>query len=65
MNDAEKEFLRGLTKLTKKTGIAIDGCGCCGSPFLTKVKSVKGEYTYSSVNGEASVDDIKWKSNTD
>ena len=61
MNDAEKEFLRGLTKLTKKTGIAIDGCGCCGSPSLMKVKSIKGEYTFEEDGYD--VDNIKWKSN--
>jgi hypothetical protein len=29
-----EEFLSELTDLTKKYGIAIGGCGCCGSPFL-------------------------------
>ena len=59
MNDAEKEFLRGLTKLTKKTGIAINGCGCCGSPSLTNVKSIKGEYIFEEDGYD--VDNIKWK----
>ncbi len=34
MNEKEKEFMRGLTELTRKTGILIGGCGCCGSPYL-------------------------------
>ena len=42
MNDIEiivakkkcKEFLTELSALTKKYGIRIDGCGCCGSPWL-------------------------------
>jgi len=29
-----KEFLEGLAELTKKKGVAIGGCGCCGSPYL-------------------------------
>lgn len=33
----EKEFLVGLEKLTRKTGIVIGGCGCCGSPYLYEV----------------------------
>ena len=27
-------FLEELTALTKRFDIKIDGCGCCGSPFL-------------------------------
>lgn len=36
MNDIFKkeEFLKELSKLSKKYNIYIDGCGCCGSPFL-------------------------------
>ena len=35
--DAElkNQFLAELTELTKKHGIAIGGCGCCGSPWIT------------------------------
>ena len=29
-----KEFLAELAELTKKYGIRINGCGCCGSPWL-------------------------------
>jgi len=28
------QFLIGLSKLTRKTGIGIGGCGCCGSPYI-------------------------------
>ena len=34
----EREFLIGLEKLTRVTGIMIGGCGCCGSPFLEEAK---------------------------
>ena len=39
MTDQERyrEFLKGLVKLTKKTGLVIDGCGCCGSPWLANL----------------------------
>ena len=30
----DQAFLDELTLLTKKHGIVIAGCGCCGSPFL-------------------------------
>jgi hypothetical protein len=28
-------FLKELSQLTNKYGIYINGCGCCGSPYLT------------------------------
>lgn len=28
------EFLKELGELSRKHGFIIDGCGCCGSPFL-------------------------------
>lgn len=34
LSDAERAFLAGLEKLTRETGIAITGCGCCDSPFM-------------------------------
>ena len=45
--DREKieDFLKDLTKLTRRTGVIIGGCGCCGSPYLTVEKPVNdGEY---------------------
>lgn len=38
-------FLVGLEELTKKYGVAVAGCGCCGSPRLEQV-SPEGEYTH-------------------
>lgn len=39
-DDPEKvgAFLAELTILTRKHGIRIDGCGCCGSPFLADLR---------------------------
>lgn len=36
-NNKEK-FLTELTELSKKHGIVIHGCGCCGSPWLDELK---------------------------
>lgn len=30
----EEAFMLDLKELTVKHGVVIDGCGCCGSPFL-------------------------------
>ncbi len=39
-------FLRALTKLTKRYGIVIGGCGCCDSPWLAVDGKVKGSLQY-------------------
>lgn len=41
LTDNEIKFMRGLEKLTRETGIAIGGCGECGSPWLTKLKETE------------------------
>ena len=33
-SDRVREFILGLTELTRKTGIVIGGCGCCDSPYV-------------------------------
>ena len=33
-NERTDKFLEELTELTKRHGIEICGCGCCGSPWL-------------------------------
>lgn len=33
---AREAFVLELRALTLKHGIAIEGCGCCGSPYLTR-----------------------------
>lgn len=37
LTDAELVFILGLEKLTRETGVAIAGCGCCDSPSLCDV----------------------------
>ena len=31
------KFLEELSELTKKYNISINGCGCCGSPYFTRL----------------------------
>ena len=53
-----EEFLIGLEKLTRKTGIEIAGCGCCDSPYLIDA-TISGDssgYAYG-VDGE---DRLSW-----
>lgn len=35
--EAARAFILELEALTRKHGISVDGCGCCGSPFLSTV----------------------------
>lgn len=41
--EKKEAFLRELTELSNKYGIMIDGCGCCGSPWIEKAGE-KGAY---------------------
>lgn len=46
------EFLTGLSALSQKYGIKIEGCGCCGSPALVQIKpeAVNGCYKVNEKN---------------
>jgi len=62
----EKEFLIGLDALTRKTGILICGCGCCGSPSLEEAKITDNDSGYGyGYAGEVSwidkSDDYDWE----
>ena len=43
--DSKNKFLEELSELTKKYNISIEGCGCCGSPYLVYLgnKTIIGE----------------------
>lgn len=38
-------FIAGLEKLTEETGVVLNGCGCCDSPYL-HLKEEDGRYRY-------------------
>lgn len=48
-NERQAAFLRELSELSKKYGIVVDGCGCCGSPFIYEAEEAEAiqelEYT--------------------
>ena len=42
-----EKFLEELTNLSLKYNLFINGCGCCGSPWLEdKAESAIGEHLY-------------------
>lgn len=59
MNERQKAFVLELTELTKRHGIAIGGCGCCGSPYLVDCSKEFPEAGYAVTKDG---DDITWVS---
>jgi hypothetical protein len=59
------QFLKELTQLSRKHKIAIGGCGCCGSPFLSKIeeKEIAGAYATSDDFNNGSFDQLRWETN--
>ena len=50
MTPNEQLFIDGLNKLTRNLGVAVQGCGCCGSPSLKVLDytvNKKGAYRYT------------------
>ena len=54
--DCKEQFLLKLEALTRETGIAIAGCGCCGSPWLEEVSVVDQRAGY----GTSSAGEVCW-----
>lgn len=49
------KFLKELAELTQKYEIEIDGCGCCGSPFLVDQSNgniIKTDLSYNGFEEE-------------
>lgn len=67
--ERENEFLIGLAKLTRETGIKIAGCGCCGSPEIVdssddELGDKDAGYGYGfagEVTWISHADDYNWK----
>ena len=56
-NGRRNAALDKLTRFTRETGYVIGGCGCCGSPWMQRVKNLDGFYV---ADGDASgMDDIE------
>ena len=62
MTANEKAFLIGLERLSRETGIVIDGCGCCGSPRMKAVSDMPPEAGYAFGAGQC---DVAWVSPDD
>jgi len=62
LTDAQEEFLIGLEALTRKTGLELCGCGCCGSPYLTPLKEKNFNPTdgYSVTPNGDYADCVEW-----
>lgn len=59
--EAVKAFLEELSALTRKHRIEIGGCGCCGSPSLTKVRDDQVEgYRYALSGGDPWWSELTW-----
>ncbi|WP_405893804.1 hypothetical protein OG272_16105 [Streptomyces sp. NBC_00104] len=60
--DSLPTFLDDLAALTAKHGLRIDGCGCCGSPFLQRANAAETDwptrlnFTYSTETQRYTVD---------
>lgn len=57
-SEKEREFLIGLEELTRRTGIAVVGCGCCGSPGLDHLQD--DEFPPEAGYGHESMRDFEW-----
>lgn len=60
LDKAEREFLIGLEKLTRDTGVRIAGCGCCGSPFLDRVENQESRNNSEAGYGFGYAGELLW-----
>lgn len=62
ISDEEAEaFLHDLEHLTRRHGIMIRGCGCCGSPYLLRKKDLPHEGHYDVVRAdELYLEELEW-----
>jgi hypothetical protein len=63
MTKREKAFLSGLRELTMRTGVVIEGCGCCGSPAIRDIS--KSDLASESGYGVGDSAEVKWISPND
>lgn len=60
-SDEETKFILELTELTRKYGISIGGCGCCGSPWLDHNEDITDERSGYAMSSEG----LKWVAPSD
>lgn len=58
-NQKYNAFLQDLTELSRKHGVYVDGCGCCGSPSLDLVE-IEGRYMTYEEALEKSYSEVTW-----
>lgn len=59
MTENKKNFLIELEQISRKYGLYVDGCGCCGSPSLEPLEGALGT---SPEAGYAYVSQVQWVS---
>jgi len=67
-DEAKRQFLIGLEQLTRRTGIVIGGCGCCGSPYLRPLEDEeRGDEAGYTMPGNYALEDLEvmWVSQAD
>ena len=60
MNEKLQAFLEELTELSHKYHMYIQGCGCCGSPWIyDDIEKKEYDELYMNSQGEYTIDDMK------
>lgn len=68
MSEANEKFLALLEAATRATGVAVYGCGCCGSPSLGDAALDDVTYREVTYRGRYASDvdqDVGWESGYD
>ena len=63
MTDNEQLFLIGLERLSRETGVKVQGCGCCSSLYLFEFDD--DELSSESGYGFSSAGEVCWISKND
>jgi hypothetical protein len=63
------DFLAELEAISRKYGILIGGCGCCGSPWLMPMapgeRIATAGYVAKPCPSECGSEDLRWVGNTE